>query len=264
MGKHTLVILGSSADRSGVDVDVPVAVGETTVAANGAPGTATVWYPKFKGSIVQAFANSETAAAADIRFRKTSDPYWNHLYETHLQTVRLGEEYINVLNYPIDTGDSIECDGTNGGAVLDVVGLYVTEDGRPAVSTKYPENLPPGTMLVEATGATTLTADQLSPPGTITFVDWTPQRDVIYRIYGMSMNGATACASRLHFLEGPYAGKYYPGVIAAYTAAAMDQMFYGDFGEFKGQTPPMHQTIGVAGDTAQVFKFLIAPVSGGK
>lgn len=262
MGKHTLVIMASSADRSGGDVAIPVAAGELTVTGNGVPGTATQWYPKFKGSIVQAFCNSETAAAVDVRFRKTSDANYNHLVETHLQTVRLGREYISDCNYPIDLGDAIEAQGTNGGAVLDVLGLYVTPDGSPAVSTEPMGPLPPGTMLVEATGATTLTADTVTA-GAITFVDWTPKRDVVYKIVGMSMNGATACASRLNFLEGPYES-FYPGVIAADTAVAMDQMFYGDFGEFKGQTPPQHQTIGVAGDTAQVFRFLIAPVGGSK
>lgn len=261
MTKHTLVILASSADRSGGDVSIPIAAGEFTVSGNGAPGAATQFFPKFNGSIVQAFCNSETAAAVDVRFHKTTDANWNHLYETHLQTVALNPADVSPMNYPIATGDAVEAQGTNGGAVLDVLGLYITPDGSPAVTTECPK-LPAGTMMVEATGAATLTADTVTQ-GAITFVDWTPQRDVVYQILGMSMNGATACASRLNYLEGPYES-FYPGVIAADTAADMDQMFFGDFGQFVGQTPPTHQTIGVAGDTAQVFKFLIAPIGGKK
>lgn len=259
---HTLVLMGTSADRSGGDVAIPVAAGETTVSGNGAPGTATQWYPKFNGSIVQAFCNSETAAALDIRFRDTNDANFNHLATTHLQTDPLRSQVINFLNYVVNTGMAIEAQGTNGGAVLDVLGLYMTNDGKPAVYVQPPTPIPSNAILVEATGAATLVADTVTE-GVITFVDWTPRRDQRYKIIGMEMHGATACASRLNYLEGPYE-KMYPGVIASDTSTLFEsQMFYGDFGEFVGQTPPNHQTIGVAGDTAQLFRFLIVPISGG-
>lgn len=260
---HDLVIMASSADRSGGDVAIPIAVGETSVSGNGVPGTGTQWYPNYNGYIVQAFCNSETGAAADVRFHKTTDVNWNHLYATHLQTDPVRTQAVQNLNYPIKLGDAIEAQGTTAGAQLDVLGLYVTADGRPAVHVQPPAQIPAGAMLVEATGATTLTADAITE-GVITFVDWTPKRDVRYRILGMGMDGATACASRLKFLEGPYVNNH-PGVIAADTSTGLEyMMFYGDFGSFMGQSAPWHQTIGVAGDTAQVFKFLIVPEGGSK
>lgn len=260
---HDLVIMASSADRSGGDVAIPIAVGETTVAGNGVPGTGTQWYPNYPGYIVQAFCNSETGAAADVRFHKTTDVNWNHLYTTHLQTDPVRTQVLNNLAYPIGIGDAIEAQGTTAGAQLDVLGLYVMKQPGRAVNPFPPAALPAGAMLVEATGATTLTADAITE-GVITFVDWTPQRDVRYRILGMGMDGATACASRLKFLEGPNVNDH-PGVIAADTSTGLEYMiWYGDFGTFKGQNPPWHQTIGVAGDTAQVFKFVIVPEGSAK
>lgn len=84
-------------------------------------------------------------------------------------------------------------------------------------------------------------------------------RDVRYKIIGMAMHGATACLSRLRFISGENEGDC-PGVIAADTSTGLEyMMWYGDFGSFMGQDGVLHQTIGVAGDTAQVFTFLLVP-----
>lgn len=255
----TLVYMGSSADRSAADVALPICAGETSVVGNGVAGTGTAWYPKFNGNIVQAFCNSETAAAVDIRFRKLSDPYYNHLFSTHLQSDPIRTQSINNCAYPVTTGDSIASEGTNAGAVLDILGLYLSTTNSPAVSPIPPAALPAGARIVEATSATTMVADTVTE-GQLTWVDFTPERDRKYKILGMSAHGATLLSARLKYIEGPYES-YRPGVIAADTSTGLEyMMFYGDFGEFIGQTPPNFEGVAVAGDTAQVFRFVIVPM----
>lgn len=257
-----LIIMGTSADRSAADVAIPIAAGETHVSGNGVPGTGTQWYPKDNGAIKGAFVKSETAAMVETWFKKTSDVNRQKLCSKTIQTDGLLANVINYCNYPIAVGDAIEAAGENAGAVLDVLGLYVAKKAGEEAPTAYPRApLPPNAMLVRATGATTLVADTITE-GAIAFDDFTPVRDRVYQILGMAMDGATACASRLKFLEGPNVNDR-PGVPAADTSTGLEyMMLYGDFGQFKGQNPPWHQTIGVAGDTAQCFYFVIVPVGG--
>ena len=254
-----LIIMASSADRSGGDVAIPVAVGELTVTGNGAPGTATQWYPKSNGAIIGAFANSETGAAADVRFHKITDIDYNHLLTTHLQTDVVRSQILNRLNYPITIGDAIEAQATTAGAQLDVLGLYVAKNsGDKVPTTVQPDSLPAGAKLVHATSTFTHVADSIAE-GTIVFDDFVPLRDVVYRIVAMGAHSATGCATRLRFVEGPNVNDT-PGVPCADTSTGLEyQMFYGDFGSFKGQTPPRCQTIAVGADAATELYFVIVP-----
>lgn len=260
---HDLIVMGSSLDRSGADVNLPIAVGETHVTGNGVPGTGTQWYPKTNGKILGAFVNSETAAMVELWLRKTTDNNRYKLASTHLQTDPIRTQAITPMDYPINEKDAIECAGENAGAVLDICGMYVAKKPSDQLPTPWPTKpLPSNCFPVRATGAQTLTADALCAPAVLTFDDFTPIRDQWYAIRGMMMDGATALLSRLAFLEGPNQGDR-PGVIAADTSTGLEyMMWYGDFGMFRGQTPPMHQTVGVAGDTAQCFRFLLEPVGG--
>lgn len=270
MRSVTSVILASSADRSAADVAIPVAVGETGVAANGVPGTGTIWYPPFNGFITDSFVVSETAAMVETWFHKTTDADRMKLLTTHLQTDPVYEQILNHSSYPVATGDGIYSAGENGGAVLDCLALNLSASGQDHLRTSPPTSLPPGARIVRATGATTLTADALVECP-MTWDDFNPERDVVYDIIGFGGDGATACLSRLKFLEGPDQG-YSQAIPMADTSTGLEyQMFYacrgsgwGSFGSFKGQTPPIPMVIGVAGDTAQCFRFIIVPKGRGK
>ena len=255
-----LIVMGSSADRSGADVNIPINSGENMVTAVG-----NYFQPVAGGAIKGAFVNSETAAMVEAWFKKRTEVNRMKLATTHLQTDPLRTQVINPCNYPIDPNDTIEAAGENGGAVLDVLGLYVDKGKGGHIPTPFPMVQPPkDSLLVRATGAKTLTADVLSDPAAITFDDFEPEREVQYKIIGMAMNGATALLSRLRYNVGPSINDA-PGVPASDTSTGLEyMMFYGDFGTFIGANPPLHQTIGVAGDTAQVFNFLIHPLGGRK
>ena len=259
-----LIFMGSSADRSAADVALPVAAGELQVNANGAPGTATTWYPKADGAIIGAFTRSETAGMVECRFHKTTDINYVKVYAPSLQTDPLRENIISPANYPITTGDQIEASGENAGAVLDVLGLYVAKSGGDKLpTTKMPDALPAGAVPVRATATFTHVADSVAT-GTLVFDDYQLIRDQVYKIIGMAANSATGCGTRLKFLEGPNLNDV-PGVPTADTSTGLEyQMFYGDFGQFKGQTPPQVQTIAVGADAATVLNLIIVPVSGGK
>lgn len=265
MRKTTSVILASSADRSAADVAIPVAVGETGVAANGVPGTGTIWYPPFNGFITDAFVNSETAAMVETWFHKTTDADRMKLLSTHLQTDPVYGQILNHCSYPVTTGDGIYSAGENGGAVLDCLALNLSASGADSLTSEPPAALPLGAKIVRATGATTLTADALVECP-LTWDDFNPERDVVYDIIAIGGDGATACLARLKFIEGPDQG-YSQAFPMADTSTGLEyQMFYarsgagwGSFGSFKGQTPPVPMVIGVAGDTAQCFRMIVVP-----
>lgn len=254
-----LIIYGSSADRSAADVNIPVNSGETIIAKSGNYGI-----PKAPGAIKGAFVNSETAAMVECWFKKTTENDRKKLVATHLQTDPLRTQAITYLNHLISPSDQIEAAGENAGAVLDVLGMYWAKNMTDQAPTPFPPGpLPANAISVAATGAATLTADVLCAPAAITFEDFVPLRDVWYKVIGMSVHGQTACASRLRFINGPNVGDA-PGVPAADTSTGLEyQCYYGDFGMFLGQDGLQHQTIGVAGDTAQVFRFILVPMSGG-
>lgn len=252
-----LILMGATTDLSGGDVDIVITAGETQVSGNGAPGTGTQWYPKANGAILGAASCGETAAATDIRFRKTTDAKWNHLLYLHLQTAAMPYNMISPCNYPITTGDAIQAQGT-GTNTLKTVGFYVAKKPTDKVPTQtQPDNLPPGTMMVEATSTFTHVADTIAT-GTIVFSDWTPTRDQVYGIVGMAADSASGHFTRLQFLEGPNKDDV-PGVPTTDTAVALDRAFWGDFGEFKGQTPPNCSTVAEAADAVTNLRLWIYP-----
>ena len=259
----SLVIMGSSADRSAGDVALPVAVGETIVDANGVPGTATAWYPRANGFIKGAVVVSETAGMLECMFHKNTDANWNFMYWTQLQTATHHTNMINRLNYPIFVGDQISARGDNAGAVLDALGLYVDMGKGGEVPTTENRPLPAGAILCHATVTATFLADGVAE-GVVVFDDFTPVRDVMYRVVGLSVNSATGHLARLNYITGPNTDDY-PGVPCVDTEAAgsqLNMMWYGDFGSFKGQTPPRVQAICSAADAALDVVFCLVP--GGK
>lgn len=254
-----LIFMGSSADRSAADVALPIAAGELQVTGNGAPGTGTQWYPKANGAILGAFVRSETAAMVECWFNKTTDPNRNKVRHMAIQTDPVGSQSINYLNYPIEIGSSIQAAGENAGNVLDVLGLYVAKRGGEYAPIPFSSQvLPAGAIPVRATSTFTHVADTVAE-GTIVFDDFTPLRDVVYQIIGLSADSATGCGTRLRFLEGTNKDDT-PGVPCADTSTALEYAYYmGDFGSFKGQTPPRCQTIAVGADAVTNLFMILLP-----
>jgi len=252
-----LILMGSTKDLSGGDVDIVIAAGETHVTGNGAPGAGTQWYPKANGAILGAASVGETAAATDVRFRKTNDPYWNHLLYLHLQTDAMPVDMITPFNYPITTGDAIQCQGT-GTNTLKTVGFWVAKNSGDKLPVPVRTDFPALTRAVEVTTTITCVADTVTT-GTLTFGDFTPERDVVYRIVGLAADMATGHFMRLQFLEGPNVNDR-PGVPVTDTAVALDRAWYGDFGSFKGQTPPQVQCVAEGADSACNIRMWLVPV----
>jgi hypothetical protein len=260
---HT-VICGTSADRSAADVNIPVAAGERSVQANGVPGTATGWYPPYKGYITCAFVRSETAAMVETWFHKTDDADRMKLVTAGIQTDTLRAADYNYLSYPVDVGDTIYAAGENAGAVLDMLGLCISPTGDEYPSFEMPGPLPPGARLVRATHATTMGTDTVTE-ATLTFDDFTPLRDVRYNIIGFAADAASAGIYRLKFFGDDQKSR--PGVIAADTSTHQEYAMsyawkgggWGSFGSFLGQNVPTVEGIQVAGDTAGCFYFVLVP-----
>lgn len=260
----SVVFMGSSADRSAGDVALPVCAGELTVEGNGVPGTATVWYPKAPGFIKGAFVNSETAGMLECMFHKNTDSNWNYMSRTHLQTEQHWPDEINRLCYPIAPGDQISARGDNAGAVMDLLMLWVDNGKGGEVPVLVPNKpLPAGAILAHGISTFTSIADSVAE-GTITWDDFTPERDVHYDIIALAMDSATGLGGRLHFRDGPNKEDY-PGVPVVDTEAAGSQLnalWYGNFGSFIGQTPPLVQQVAVAADAQVCITMVLVPRGG--
>lgn len=256
----TVVAMGSSADRSGANVALPILLAENIVGGNGVPGTGTTWYPKFNSSIVGTYVGSETAAMVECRWRKTTDANYQKMFGRHLQTATLAARNINYVDYPVTTGDQIECNGENAGAVLDVAGFWFNRNGsEPMISPTPLGPLPKNAIMVHGIATMTHVADSWSPWASWVGEDFTPQRDTVYRIIGMSANSATGILTRLQFIEGPNVDDY-PGVPCGDAAVGDNQMmWFGDFGQFKGANPPLVQTAAVGADSQTCVYFILVP-----
>jgi hypothetical protein len=252
----SLVFMGSSADRGAGDVNVPLCTGEITVQASGYG-----FVPKGSGYIRGAFANSETAGMVEAQFHKTTDANWNTLTRTHLQTEQMWPDLINHLAYPISPKDIIMARGTNAGNVMDLIGLYCDFGGGGEVPSSTPKPLPPGAILAPWTATFTHIADSVAEGAIVFDAEFQPEVDTVYKIIGMVAHSATGLGTRLKFVEGPNINDY-PGVPTADVPAAgarLYTMWYGDFGSFRGITPPRCQTVAVAADASTCGTFILVP-----
>lgn len=257
----SLVFMGSSADRSAGDVNIPTCTGELTVQTSG-----NGWIPKGAGTIRGAFVNSETAGMLECQFHKTTDANWNTIPYTHLQTDAIEAMMITELNYPITAKDIIMARGDNAGAVMDLLGLYCDFGKGGKVPSIIPQNLPKGAILVPFTATFTHVADSVAEGAMVFDAEFSPEVDTVYSIIGMSAHSATGLGTRLKFVEGPNTDDY-PGVPCADTPAAGSRLapiWYGDFGQFKGLTPPRVQTVAVAADATTCGMLVIVPTGRAK
>jgi len=252
----SLVFMGSSVDRSGGDVNIPVTTGELTVQTSG-----NGFVPRGAGAIKGAFVNSETAGMVEAQFHKTTDANWNTIPETHLQTAAITSTMITKLNYPVTPRDIIMARGTNAGNVMDLLALYCDFGTGGEVPTTEAKPLPAGAILAPWTATFTHVADQVAE-GAIAFdAEFSPEVDTVYDIVGMSCNSASGLGSRLKFVDGPNVNDY-PGVPTADTPAAgarLAPIWYANFGSFKGITPPRCQTVAVAADASTAGMFVLVP-----
>jgi hypothetical protein len=259
---HDLVAMGISADKSGGAAlyQMPILVGETHYPGNGVPGTGTFIYPKTNSIIFGHFTGDETAAAVEYRLHKTSDPDWMRTYNTRLQTTPFAHA-VNRCFYPINVGDSIEAQLTNGGAVFNGLGILIAKKAGDEI---YDINVPragwlrPGDRIVRATSTFTHVADAWAE-GTITWNNFTPKRDKKYQIVGMCAHSATGWATRIRHVTGPNVDDR-PGVPLGDTGGTVPQhvMIFADFGTFDGMNPPLVQSSTVSGaDATTELTFII-------
>jgi hypothetical protein len=254
----SLVLMGSSADRTASDVNVPTCTGELTVQTSG-----NGWIPRGNGSIKGVFTNSETQGMVECQFHKTTDANWNSVSYTHLQTTDPTPQMITHLDYPITTKDIIMARGDNSAAQLDVIGMYCDfGSGGVVPSMTPPGPIPKGAILVPWTSTFTHVADEVAEGAIVFDAEFSPETTRVYKIIGMAAHSASGCATRLKFVDGPNVNDY-PGVPTADTPAGdtarIYGMWYGDFGSFKGLTPPRCQTVASAADASTCGFFLLVP-----
>jgi len=265
---HDLIAFGVSADHSGAAAlsNVVILANETTYSGNGAPATGTQIYPKKDGYIFGHFSGDETAAQVEYRLHTTNDPDWMRADNTRLQTTPF-KDAINRCMYPIKTGEAIEVQNTNGGAVFSGNAILIAKkqgDDIYDIGNPRPGWLKPGDVYVEATATATFIADSWGPGNgaTITWTNFTLDRNKKYQIVGMMGHSATGWAARLKFINGPNVDDH-PGVPLGDSAGTVPQhvMIYADFGTFDGMNPPLLEASTVSGaDAAVELHFIIREV----
>lgn len=261
---HDLIAFGSADDKSGAAAlfQMLMLVGETHYSGNGAPGTATQIYPKQDSVLFGHFTGDETAAAVEYRIHTTNDPDWMRADNTRLQTTPF-DRAINRCMYPLRTGEAIEAQLTNAGAVFNGIGMLIAKKAGDEIYSFEPPPgwLKPGDKYVEASATFTHVADAWAE-GTITWTNFVLDRNKKYKIVGMMGHSATGWATRLRHVAGPNVNDR-PGVPLGDTGGTVPQhvMIYADFGTFDGMNPPMCQSSTVSGaDTVTELHFIIREV----
>jgi len=262
-----LVCFASAADKSAGLTAVVQAAGDTHYTGNGVPGTATQIYPKTTSVVFGFCVTSNTAAALQARFHKTSDPEWNSTGIAKIRTTQYRPDDFQRIRYPVDQNTPLECTMQNGGARLDCLSLFVAKGSKNPNITLDPEkaSVPMDATWARFTATGTHVANAWSPAFTLvpTAGDIVLNPKSVYRIHGMRAWSATGHAHRLHFQEGPNVNDR-PGVPGGNTATPPVQMaFYGDFGEFMGLVPPSLSSICEAADASAICELLISEVRSG-
>lgn len=253
---HDTVCFAASAARNGL-TSVVVAVNEDRFSTM--DSRASLLMP-YKGKVIGYGVVSEAIANfVKARFHTKGDDRWCYHGTSFArdQTGAFVPGFMAKPNYPFEQDDKLVLESDNGNnAQLETHILHIT-DGNDKILFD-PREVPDGCHLVYATGAATLVADVWTKVTTLTFLNYDFGTKKRYHIYGMAMWGATTHAARLVFTgNSPNVGKR-PGVMAGDTATpAVYAMHYGDFGVFEGGSLVQAEVIGSAGDTAQIFAFLI-------
>lgn len=253
---HDTVAFSVSAARNGL-TSVVVAVGEdlfTTMETR-----AALLMP-YKGKVIGYSVVSEAIANfVKARFHVKTDDKWNY-HGASFARDQTGAFVVSGMmrpNYPFNKDDKMVLESDNGNnAQVETHILHLSEGNDKILFD--PREVPENCRLVYATGAATLTADAWSNVDTLTFLNYELETKKMYKIWGMACWGATTHVARLKFKAGSPNKDKRPGCEAGDTATpAVYAMHYGDFGQFEGSNPPGAQVLATAGDTAQVFAFLI-------
>lgn len=253
---HDTVAFAASAARNGL-TSVVVAVNEDLFTSMDSRASLVMPY---SGKVIGYTVVSEAIANfVKGRFHVKTDDKWNYHGASFArdQTGAFVPGFMAKPMYRFTKDDKMVLESDNGNnAQLETHILHLT-DGNDIISLD-PSNVPDGCHLVYATGAATLVADKWSKVDPLTFLNYEFSTGKKYHIWGMAMWGATTHVCRLQFKAGSPNKDKRPGVAAGDTATpAVYAMHYGDFGVFEGSNPPGAEAIGSAGDTAQVFAFLI-------
>lgn len=214
-----------------------------------------------RGDCIVGMATEVSAGIASVaqwRFHHTRDPNWvdfGALFARD-QTGAVDLHNLGYLNYPVKGGGILNAQVANsaaGSAQYEAVLMMLSYGG--ALPRPYPPpTVPAQAKWVKATATTTLVA----ATWTDVALTWseTFEKDVNYQILGLGAHSATAYAVRMLFPGSAPSKGFYPGCPAGDTAL-LNQIFYGDFGIFRGDQPPNVQMLASAGDTAEEVAMLV-------
>lgn len=186
-----------------------------------------------------------TAAIANLvkaDFRKDNDRNYMRHMQGRDQTTPPNSQSFLQLRYPVKSNERLEFRADNGNNSQIEAGYFAFGRSKP-ISLFPPIS---AYRLIHATATATLTANlPWTSSGTVTWSE-TFDPNKRYKIIGLGGHSATLYALRLVFPDS----NWRPGCPGCDLVGDM-QMFWGDFGDFIGNTPPTFEFSASAGDTAE-------------
>lgn len=199
-------------------------------------------------TVIAAMLLSESAAdVVDWRFHKKNDPNWLHFNVGVGDVGNPDARPILGMNYPVAVNEILEAQANNAAAKLETVALAL---GSPGQISPIPL---PFNKVVEAVGGGTLTADNWTNAGSITWSEtFEPTRR--YQIVGMAYLGASGHVARL-VLPGT---DIKPGCFGcSVNPEDNGGITWGDLGSFIGTSPPTFECLADTADTAETFTLFL-------
>lgn len=252
----------AAAARNGLTA-LPVNTGEDFYKVN---STNYLVMPSDKYILATLGITAGIANVAQWRYKRTDEANWNDMRSgcQRDQTGAFTPITPGRLCKHIPQGKQLQVELNNGNnSQVDQVGFFLADNPKEKLSFGINPNvpLPKGYEWHAFTGAQTLTAGVLTNT-TLTAITFNPDDDAKYHIAGAMGNSATGIWGRLqHKSKSPDANRR-PGFIIGDTAVPdVEIQTFQDFGTFVGSNYPIVQHGGVAGDTAEEYKFLIKQVA---
>lgn len=254
-----LLIFGTNLDGSGVDVAVPLPLGEDVFA--GTPGTTTKIKPREAGHITGITAQSEDGALVDYGVGIVgSEDYQSGALFQSAQTEGgpLNRLWARCM-VKVEAGDLIRARLTNAAQKMDAIGILLGKGGvKPKISSEPFGELPEGAVWVECTTGHTSTADTLVK-GAITFVDKVLGTGKKYKILAAVWEGATLEFWRLRAKSGIDMANM-PGGIGGDSDQINAPVYFSHAPIFHADDGVQLETLCTAGDTAAVGMMLLVEV----
>lgn len=200
---HDCIMWGSSAARDGLTACV-IAAGETWWPANGAPAVGTQVFPKQDAAIIRAGWISEAVANADeYRWHTTDDPNWirTSFFKADQTADWEYEKVMMPVNYYIKKGQAIALEIDND-ANAQGEWLMMNIANKPDNEIKgVPwDGIPKSARWVDFDSAANSVADTVTRIG-LTPVNFSFDREGVYRVYGVRAQSATGVLWRLVALD---------------------------------------------------------------